>query len=89
MSSPIPTITDKGIVACTELLLGCGTIKQLISITVIAHATEEYVTSTVTSHNNRRAAGSGVLYAVCATVEELLGEVFSVGSAPRLYHSTN
>jgi hypothetical protein len=43
MNSSIPTIIDKGIVACTEPLLGCGTVKQLISITVIAHATEEHV----------------------------------------------
>jgi hypothetical protein len=31
---------------------------------MIAHATEEHVTSAVTSCNNRRDAGSGVLYAV-------------------------
>jgi hypothetical protein len=39
-------------------LLGYGTVKKLISITMIVHATEEHVT--VTSRNNRRAAGSGV-----------------------------
>jgi hypothetical protein len=34
--------------------------KQLISVTMIAHAREEHVTSAVTSRNNSRAAGSGV-----------------------------
>jgi hypothetical protein len=34
--------------------------KQLISVTMIAHATEKHVTSSVTSLNNRTAAGSGV-----------------------------
>jgi hypothetical protein len=38
--------------------------KQLISVTMTAHATEEQVTSAVTSRNNRRAAGSGVIYEV-------------------------
>jgi hypothetical protein len=41
--------------------------KQLISVTVIVYTTEEHVTSAVTSRNNRRTAGSGVLYAVHAT----------------------
>jgi hypothetical protein len=40
--------------------------KQLISVTMITHATEEPVTFTMTSHN-RRATGNGDLYAFRAT----------------------
>jgi hypothetical protein len=47
--------------------------KLLINPTMIAHATEEHITSEVTSRNNRRAVGSCVL----------------CGSAPRLHHSAN
>jgi hypothetical protein len=34
--------------------------KQLISVTMIVHATEEHVTSAVASRNNRGADGNGV-----------------------------
>jgi hypothetical protein len=54
------------IVACREPLLGYGKVNTS-ALTVTAHATEEHVTSAVTSHNNRRAAGSSVLYAIRTT----------------------
>jgi hypothetical protein len=47
--------------------------KLLLRVTIIAHATEEHVTSSVTSRSNRRDVGSGVL----------------CGTAPRLHHSTD
>jgi hypothetical protein len=76
--------------------------KQHISITVIAHTTEEHVTFTVSSCNNRRAAGSGVARHSCTRQIALLqwntwnhtthinkGTVFSVRASSRLYHLTN
>jgi hypothetical protein len=75
--------------------------KQLISVTMIAHAIEEHVTSAVTSRNNRRAAGSGAATRSGTRRTVPLqwnmeyhathisrGTMFSVGSAPTLYHST-
>jgi hypothetical protein len=67
-----------------------------------AHATEEHVTSAVMSHNNRTAVGSSVATWSGMRRTVLLqwntwyhdtnnkrGTVFSVGPAPRLYHSIN
>jgi hypothetical protein len=76
--------------------------KRLVSVTMIAHATEEHVTSAMTSRNSRRAAGSGVATQSGPSRTVPLqwntwyhathinrGRVFSVASAPRLYHSND
>jgi hypothetical protein len=68
---------------------------------MIAHATEEHIASSVTSRN-RRTAGSGVATRSGTRCSVLLQwqmwyrathinreTVFSVGSAPSLYHSTD
>jgi hypothetical protein len=57
---------------------------RIYSTTYTSIVTEEHITSAVTSHNNRRAAGSGVAkwsvsYLSDATIEEMLKPVFSVG----------
>jgi hypothetical protein len=57
--------------------------EQFISVTMITHATEEYVTSAVMLCNNRRTAGSFVLYAVLndsyvITIELLRGVLSAV-----------
>jgi hypothetical protein len=76
--------------------------KQLISVTMIAHTTEEQVTSVVMSHNSRRAVRSSVAMwsgtgrTIVTAMEHMIhpihinrGMVFSVGSASRLYHLTD
>jgi hypothetical protein len=66
--------------------------KQLIRLIMIAHETKEHAKSAVTSRNNMRAAvfsARSVWPLYDAAIEELLRELFSVGSAPRLYHSTD
>jgi hypothetical protein len=76
--------------------------KQLISVSIIEYATEEHVTSVVTTRDSWRAAGSGVAMRSVTTRTVPLqwntwyhtthinrGKVFSVESAPRLYQSTD